>query len=121
MVGFQGKFQAERLPGLTGLFSGTRWNGGGTRPYQICLQLASIHDGGTDKPWFCLSPIAELNLVKNAALAEMGFLRFLPAAKDLVDSEQNDFGKSVGIFLSHGFQARAIIMPGGDFLTFGSV
>src|ERR1700683_5440076 len=58
-----------------------------------------------------------VNLVEDAAFAEVFLLRLRPAAEDVVDGEQFNLGKRIFIFLGDLGIAREIAIAGGDFLT----
>src|SRR5436309_1001795 len=68
-----------------------------------------------------MSTVCLLNLVENSALGKMGFVRLLPATEDFVNGEEFQLGELGGIFLSHGFEPRTVVMPGGDGLAFRRV
>src|SRR5712691_7103902 len=67
------------------------------------------------------SAVGLINLVENPAVGEVDFVGLLPVANDLGQSEQFHFGEAVGVFFRDGFGARAVIMPGDDFLAFVAV
>src|SRR3954469_2426835 len=66
-------------------------------------------------------PVCSLQLIVNTAFIEMGLLRFLPSAKNLIDGEQIQPGELGFIFLRHRFQTRAVIMFRRDLLPLGRI
>src|SRR5450755_588821 len=68
-----------------------------------------------------LLPLARsvlVDLVENAAFAEMFLLRLGPAAENLVDREQIDLGERVLVFLGDLRITGTIGIACGNFLTF---
>lgn len=62
-----------------------------------------------------------VNLVEHATVGEVFFLRLGPAAENFVDGDQVQLLKLIRIFLGHLGIAWAIVVLGGNFLTFGRV
>src|SRR5450755_2407981 len=59
-----------------------------------------------------------VNLIEDAALAEMLLLRLGPAAEDVIDREQLDFGEGLFVFLRDLLITWSIGIACGNFLTF---
>src|SRR5882672_9658058 len=62
-----------------------------------------------------------VNLVENAAFAEVFLLRPGPAAEHVVDREQFNLGEGFLVFLRNLGVARTIRVPCGNFLTFPGI
>src|ERR1700676_1578112 len=62
-----------------------------------------------------------VNLIENAAFAEVFLLRLGPAAEHVVDREQFDLRERVFVFLGNLGIARTIGIARGNFLTFLAV
>src|ERR1017187_5644569 len=67
-------------------------------------------------------PVSGLeDLVKDAAVGEMRFLRLLPAAENLVHRDEFHRAELAGIFRRGLFRTRTVKIPAGDFLAFVGV
>ncbi len=62
-----------------------------------------------------------VNLIEVAALGEMRLLGRTPAARHLVDRDPLSRAELLGIFGRHLGVARAVVMPGSDFLALRGV
>ena len=61
--------------------------------------------------------VRALNLIEDAAVIEVGFLGFLPAAEHFINGEQIHLREHGSIFLSDGLEARTVIIFCGNFLA----
>src|SRR6202158_2811662 len=62
-----------------------------------------------------------VNLVENAAFAEVFLLRLGPAAENVVDREQSDLCKRILVFLGNLQISRTVGIACGNFLTFPGI
>jgi len=49
-----------------------------------------------------------LDLIEDAAVCEMDFVRLLPTADDLVEGEQFNFRELLNVFLHYGFVPASV-------------
>src|SRR5437773_10237541 len=87
-------------------------------PLLICRELDSR---SSNRESFPPNGLRLVNLIKNAAVVEIGLLSFAPAAEKIVHRKQFKFWKLFAVFFGNFRCARPIKISGCDILAFGRI